>query len=406
MDFDELFALESIDQIVGNTPAMRSLAEYCIEVEKGGSPKPLMVYGPSGVGKSAAARLLAKSKGWNIVEKNASDYRDKDSISKLIASAATSRNLFGSRNVIIMDEIDELNAKFDKGAQAAISELVTKSKNPIIFIANDMWDQSISFLRGKTTPVQFKKLAKPEVALALKNLKARHKLDISDDFIEAIASRSEGDVRSAINDTIALLGARSENAMDSIGTRDKKYDIFKVLDSIFFSNTVAMPMKSISSSDVSMDMLINWIEENIPRRYYAQDMPGAFECLSKASEYLSKATRKQYYTYWRYASALMGSGVALSKSSYPKNFQRYEFPKSIKYLSQSRQERQSSSKVIAKLQRKIKTNRRTIRAVYLPLISSILSNEIKSGAKKSAVVESAMRTFGLDDKEAESLVAA
>jgi hypothetical protein len=91
--------------------------------------------------------------------------------------------------------------------------------------------------RGKTTPVQFKKLAKPEVALALKNLKARHKLDISDDFIEAIASRSEGDVRSAINDTIALLGARSENAMDSIGTRDKKYDIFKVLDSIFFSNT-------------------------------------------------------------------------------------------------------------------------------------------------------------------------
>ena len=118
---------ENLDSIKGNENAIAELRRFALSYKMGKHEKPLLVYGPTGTGKSAAVRLLAKENGWNIVELTASDYRDKNAIGGTMAAASQSRGLFGGRNLIMLDEIDELSSRFDKGASAAISELISGS---------------------------------------------------------------------------------------------------------------------------------------------------------------------------------------------------------------------------------------------------------------------------------------
>ncbi|MCL5102461.1 MAG: AAA family ATPase [Candidatus Marsarchaeota archaeon] len=238
---------EKLDDIKGNESAIAELRRFAMSFKLGKYERPLLVYGPTGIGKSSAVRMLAKENGWNVIELNASDYRDKESISKLLMAASQSRGLFGGRNMVLLDEVDELSARFDKGASSAITELITKSKNPIIMIANDMWDQKIAFLRNSTTPVEFKRPKQFVVEEVLKGVASEAGITPNADVITAIARRSGGDIRSAISDML-ILGNSPDEALDYIGLRDKKGYIFETLDRIFLSNTIAAPLRAITNS--------------------------------------------------------------------------------------------------------------------------------------------------------------
>ena len=199
--------VNSIDEIVGNRLQIEHLKAFAKDVNSGKTRKPLMIWGASGVGKTMAAHLLARWAGWNMVETNAGDYRGGDMINSRLSPSAGSRNLFGTRNALILDEIDELSGRFDKGAASALTKLINESKSPIIMIANNMWDQSISFLRGKTEPVQFRALTAAEVLNVIGRFADKNGIKISRKTMEEIAARSAGDARSAINDVVLMDGS-------------------------------------------------------------------------------------------------------------------------------------------------------------------------------------------------------
>ncbi len=389
---------ETLDKIKGNETAVAELRRFALSFRMGKHERPLLVYGPTGIGKSAAIRLLAKENGWNIIELSASDYRDKESISGMLTAASQSRGLFGGRNLIMLDEIDELSSRFDKGAAAAISDLVNKSKNPIILIANDMWDQKITFLRNITTPVEFKKPRQFVVEELLNDVAAEAGIKANKDVITAIARRSGGDVRSAISDML-ILGDAPDEALDYIGLRDRKGYIFETLDKIFLSNTIAAPLRAITNSEDTGDMLIKWVDQNIPKRYtYILDIATAYENLADASVYFSRAIRSQYYTYWRYMNVMMSSGVALSKSAYPQVKLRYEFPKAIKELSTTKNERSISTEIAKRLQRHIHESLSRIKEYYIPMLVSMVKNS--DDENTYAFLES---RYGLEQKQIEFL---
>ena len=389
---------EKLEDIKGNEEAIAELRRFALSFKLGKHERPLLVYGPTGIGKSSAAKLLAKENGWNVVELNASDYRDKDSISRLMTAASQARGLFGGRNMILLEEIDELSARFDKGASAAISELVSNSKNPIIMIANDMWDQKITFLRNLTAPVEFKKPKQFVVEEILKNVAKEAGINPNNDVIIAIARRSGGDIRSAISDML-ILGDAPDEALDYIGLRDKKGYIFETLDRIFLSNTIAAPLKAIANSENTGDMLIKWIDQNITKRYtHIYDIAVAYENLADATVYYTRAIRSQYYTYWRYMNVMMSSGVALSKSSYPQLKLRYEFPRTIKALSISKGDRSASSEIAKSMQKHIHESISCIKEHYIPMLREMLKDS------DDDEVESFLESrYGLEQKQIDYL---
>ncbi|MGC8694778.1 MAG: AAA family ATPase, partial [Candidatus Micrarchaeia archaeon] len=88
---------------------MAKLEQFAIECHSGKKPKPLIIYGPPGTGKTTAAHALAYSNGFELIELNASDYRDKEKLEKLLLPASTSQGLFKRKILILLDEIDELS---------------------------------------------------------------------------------------------------------------------------------------------------------------------------------------------------------------------------------------------------------------------------------------------------------
>ncbi len=402
-DFDATY-VDSLDGVVGNPLSIEYLKRYAADIEKGNSRKPVLLYGPSGTGKTLVVHMLAKWIGWNLVEMSASDYRDSAAIERRLHVSSGTRSLFGARNLLMLDEIDELSGRFDSGAPSSIGRLVSDSKSPVIFIANNMWDQSISFLRGKVDTVEFKKLSVLDIAKILGNAAQKLGVEANPKIIDAIASRSAGDGRSAINDFIVMIGS-DEQMLDSIGLRDRKADIFSVLDKIFGSNTYSAPLRAISTSDVDNDMMIKWIDENLPYRYsQVSDIKSGYSSLANATKFSNRASRRQYYTYWRYMNVMMSSGVALSKTTSVDNRRRYSFPKLISELSSTKAGRTAEVAIAKKLQKNIHHSIKEIRASVLPVMSLMASKAIEDGAEKEEVSDFFVARFGLTEKEADYIM--
>ncbi len=403
MDICELYSIDSADDIVGNVSSVVAVREFIRGFIGGRRSKPLMIFGPTGTGKTATVNSIARDESLNVIELNASDYRDSYTISSKITPALNTRPLFKRQNLIIFDEIDELSGRYDKGAAAVINNMIKDPRVPIIFIANDMWDQSITFLRGKTTPVEFKKPGRADISMLLRRLSDRHKIEVKDGVFDWIARMCDGDVRSAINDMYAMAGA-DETDVDVIGMRDKKSDIFTTMDRIFASHTVSGPMRATMYSDVEPSMLINWLEENIPNRYSdIGAITRAYRSLSYSSIFSSRASRSGYYTYWRYMSVLMSSGVALAKGDGYITTKRYSFPKVIKDLSANKSDRNILYAISEKMKRGIHSSTHGIMGSEMGVIKRIISASLISGTDKDTLYAFFASRFDLTEKEFEWL---
>ncbi len=397
-DINKFYILDSINDIIGNEAVIGTMRLFAGDINQKTKKRPLLLSGPPGTGKTKSVHLLAKQYNWNLIELNASDYRNSEAISKLVIAANT-RSIFGKINLIFFDEIDELIPKFDNGAAPELIKLINHSKMPIIFTANDRWNKNISFLRTKTEALEFKKLTEKEIIRVLEKivnrLELKKEFDIDKETFDYISKISNGDARSAINDLFTLLGL-PKNMVCNIGLRDKKSNIFEVLDKIFFSNTLTAPLIAISKINIDNNMLINWIEQNIPNKYINnEDRYNAFNMLSKASIFYSRAMRSRYFTYWKYMTIFMSSGIALSKKQYPSVIKRYEFPKLILELSSSKKERNIKYVIAEKLKKRIHLNKKRIMNEEIGLIAQI----INSYENKSEMVEFLTNKLKLDQKE-------
>ena len=120
-----------------------------------------LISGPPGIGKTSAARIVCAQLGYEIVEQNASDTRNKASLETSIKDLSTNKSLnyfsvagrkkeaentnslaaaigglATQKSVIIMDEVDGVGAG-DRGGTAALIKIIKESKTPIICICND-----------------------------------------------------------------------------------------------------------------------------------------------------------------------------------------------------------------------------------------------------------------------------
>ncbi len=378
MPLCEKYAPTTLLGIVGNTESINKIMEYGLKAQEGKKPRPLMIFGPPGTGKTAAAHALAYSHGFEILELDSSDTRSNDVLSRKMLPAASSSSLFGKKTLILLDEIDELSSSFDSGADKAILALIKTSKHPIIFIANDFWNQKIAFLREYVDKCEFKKLKPDEVLHLLKNVLKREGKEMDEQTLGNLVKRSNGDARSALNDLETMMDA-SPDSIDALGIRNRKTEIFNVLDKIFSSMRFEPARNSIMNADIEIEMLLNWISENIPNRYSAKEsLAGAFHNAAISSKFIGNAKRKNYYGYYRYASIHMSSGVALANEfGRTSSLKPYTFPARIKYMSMTKKDRNLSGQYISKLIYQLHAHKKDISEGYVPMLNMLVNMAMK-----------------------------
>ena len=137
------FAPQNFADFVGNVEIVEETRKWASVWNEGKKGKPLLFFGPTGTGKTQLAFLIAKEFDWELFELNASDFRSKDVIDRVVGIASQGASLYGKKRLILLDEVDGLQAR-DRGGAAAIAKIIKESSNPVILTANDIYkDQNL-----------------------------------------------------------------------------------------------------------------------------------------------------------------------------------------------------------------------------------------------------------------------
>ena len=377
----ETFNPKSTEEFIGNSEIVEAAMKWAEGWSKGHRQKPLFLWGQSGAGKTCLALLIAKLNNWDLFELNASDFRSKEIIEKLAGAAAMNASFSGNKRLVLFDEVDGLQSQ-DRGGAAAITQLLKESQNPVILTANDIYaDQKLTPIRNSCSILEFKKINYLSMAKRLREILAEQKIDFDEDAVKELAKNSAGDFRAALLDLQAL-SAEGKITMEnvaSLGYRERQEKIFSVLKQVFSGTSYQEIRKSIFASDLSNDMIFNWIDENIPRQLSPKDIPGAFQWLSKADVFNGRIMRRQHYGFLRYSSELMGAGIAFSKTEKQHSYTPYQFPLLLSMLSRSKPLRQMKKGLGLKIGQQMHSSSREVISKDMPFLK-IIANEGENAA--------------------------
>ena len=372
-----------VGMLVGNPTAFSRAREWAKLWAAGTAQKPLMVHGPTGVGKTALAHAIAAEFNWDIFEFNASDLRDEESVSSLLANSTQSSSLFGGLRLILVDDVDSLSGRNDRGGMGAISKVLQAARQPVILTATDYWGKSIQPLRAHCEPLELRHVQAGTIANLLKKLAASEKLTLTQEQIEKIASAAGGDVRAALND---LQGG------NTAATRDSEKNIFEVVRTIFKSEKYGESRAAAFSSDTERDMLKWWISSNLPLEYDRPfDLAEAYNSLSRADVFDGRISRTQYWGYLRYSTDHLSAGVSTAKTAPYHKYTQLSFPGYIQQMGSSKSGRQGRKAVLKKISVVCHCSLSQA-ATYLPQIEIV--------AKKTPTE---LSQFGFDEDDIEFL---
>lgn len=376
----------SLSEVVGNEEAIQRLLSWVKSWDKG-VPKrrAAFLYGPPGIGKTVAVEALANDLDMELVERNASDHRTEEAVQKFAGLASQSGTLFGKKRLILFDEVDGITGREDRGGVGAITQIAKAALVPIILTANNAYDQRLGSLRYYCEAIEFKKPAAGAVMKHLKRICDREGIKADETALKFIAQRSEGDVRSAVNDLQALAQGKPTLTYDDVSWlayRDRKEAIFNILRMIFYGKSADQAKRAVDMADVDPDMLFEWIYENMPHHLRdPHDLANAMNSLATADLYRGRIARTQNWAFTRYVIDFMTAGVAMAREkTQPAGFVPLKFPERIKLLSQTRAERQMKTAIGAKIKKKCHTSTRAATRDILPYIRIIFEDNAENAA--------------------------
>ena len=189
----------------------RTLAEVCGQqhllgpgrvfrkaIESGRVPN-MIFYGPSGVGKTTVARIIAENSGMRLHKLNGTSAGTGD-IKAVMAEIGT----FQSRNglLLYLDEIQYLNKKQQQSLlefmeNGKITLIASTTENPFFYVYNALLSRSTVFEFKALTPEET--VPAVERALALQQQRSSLPLSWEEEVPRLIAAGCGGDVRKAVN---------------------------------------------------------------------------------------------------------------------------------------------------------------------------------------------------------------
>lgn len=378
----EKYRPKRVAEVVGNRESVETFVKWMREWELGKIPekRAVLLYGPAGVGKTSLVLAYGREHGYDVVEVNASDWRDEARMKSVVGESSLQATLDGStKKIILVDEVDGVAGREDAGGIAALSRIISETRVPIALVANNPWDQRLAPVREKCLMLEFRRLKKSEIVKRLREIAQAEGVKVSDVILEKLAERSEGDLRSAINDFQAIAGGRKvvdEQALAALGSRNRVREIFDALRMIFNAKSIRGARAALEGLEVDLDMVYTWILDNAPSQIPdPNDLAGAFEALAKADLILARVNRKQEWKLMRYAIPVMTGGVAMARRHKPAGFVKFSFPQRIRLLQSTSAEREVRRSIAQKIAAKLHLSTAKAMTQMLPYISFIVSHD-------------------------------
>lgn len=369
--FLEKYKPKNLNEMIGQKKQIETLRESLIN-----NPlQPIFIYGESGIGKTLAVELIAKELNLSIYHTDASDIRGKEAITNLAQVAYAKSNIFGQKRLILLDEIDALEDKRgreDAGGFSEILKIIDKTNQPIVFIANDAYEnKKLRPIFNKSLQIRFDLPNKISILKFAKEICDKEEKDYDLMSLKTLVENTKNDIRALLLDldTLCNFDKITLEDIDSLGDRKRDEDVFKVLGKIFYPRGFLETKNAINDLSIDWELLFAWLEENIPRRYKNPvNLHQGMEALSRADIFKGRI-KSTNWILLKYIFHYLTVGVAYAKTEKEVGgFSPFVFPSLLKKLSSNKKERVLLDNIVLKMQEKIHASKHIIKRDYIPFL--------------------------------------
>lgn len=171
----------------------------------------VMIHGPPGIGKTTAAHLIARLEGYDVVEANASDTRNKKLLEEGLTGVLDTTSIQGyfsgagkrvdpekKKLVLIMDEVDGMSAG-DRGGVGALASVAKKTQIPLILICNDRRLPKMKPFDHIVYELPFRRPTPDQIRARLTTICYREGLKIPPPVLDSLIEGTGSDIRQVIN---------------------------------------------------------------------------------------------------------------------------------------------------------------------------------------------------------------
>ncbi|MHA1156061.1 MAG: replication factor C large subunit [Candidatus Heimdallarchaeota archaeon] len=399
----ESFRPTNLGQVVGNEDAVEALKDWFDSWSPTAKKKVAILHGPAGTGKTSSVIALANERQYELVEMNASDSRNKAAIMRLAGSSAREGTLVDGakgKRILLIDEVDGLAGREDRGGVKSLIDVIREAAVPIICTANEAYSPKLKALRKIAKVIAYRPVHPEYIFKILKKIARKEKITIPEDSLQFLANNAGGDMRSAINDFQGMVLQLKSGKVTDIELlkpyRDQTKNLQSALTELFNANDYLKGKKAIDGLKIKYDELLLWVFENAYIHTSDENLAEVYTTLADADLYLGRIMRRQSWGLLKYFFDLVSGGVAVAIDK-PKKSTQHVFPQKIAMYAQTMFTRAITKSISSSLAEKIHVSQRAARTDSLYLVQQVLNNNVGDAAKMVDWLE-------LDDNQVKSLL--
>jgi replication factor C large subunit len=392
-----------VQEMVGNEDARLAALKWLGNWVSGS--KPLLLVGPPGTGKTTLVHVLARQFDYHLVEMNASDTRNKDSIREMLLPALqNTSNLFGKKIMLFLDEVDGISGREDSGGLDALVDLMKEPTVPVIMAANAK-STKIKELAKACKAVEFSPVPPRLLMLYLDHVLRSEGAKLGPGDKISIINNSRGDIRSMLNSAQSRAAGYSTVSNSDI----VDIDITSAVNGYFNASTLEQATRFIAKADASYadprygmstedrrrDMLQALFSSIVSSHIEPSDLAYLLDVLSKADMLVGRANAKREWRLLRYVSSIIAAGLYEKSRQKGIKYSQYQMPWPMMGPIFARS--QSTRKILGELAPALHTSKSSAGSFALPYFLRMLIDE------KVDPVEFATDNFG-DESVGESIV--
>lgn len=340
----EKYRVKKFEDIRGQDLAVQEVKGFFKMFPK---KRALILNGPVGTGKTSIALALANEFKLELFELNASDLRNRESLEEVLKPSLEQQSLFNKGKIILMDEADGITAN-DRGGLPELIALIAKTQYPIIVTANDIWQKKFSLLRQKCQIVNLKELRESDIKQMIIDILHKEKKRIRIETLNLISKQARGDVRAAMNDLQSILELGEDAFVEELSLREKQNSVFDAIKKVFQGAIGEDTLKIFDETDMQLDEIMLWIEENIASEYQGEALAKAFDALSIADVFKGRIYRQQHWRFLVYENFFLTAGISSASKIKNSRFVSYKKPSRILQIWLANQKNAKSKSIVEK----------------------------------------------------------
>jgi len=363
MSWADRYRPKSVSELIISVSSLEKISQW-LDQWKEGVPlkKALVLYGPPGVGKTSAALAIAHDLGYPVVEMNASDQRNRDSMKSVALMAALYQDISsnfgipGQKKIILIDEADSIfegrssETGGDTGGLSELLKVIQRTSNPIIITMNNYYEfrrkgagkgildssLAIEFVPYKRRNDTDHKAFKLKLNRKIYDILQAEGVKVDQRSVNEIIEKNGTDIRSILNDVESL---RDGSASSGISMRDSQTSIYNVMQDTFRSGDYTKVLRDLYDKDFQTEDYLMWIDKNLPHECVNEnDLMESFDLISDADIFIGRVMKKQHFAFKGYAEEI-AAGVSFKIKDKNRHYVKYEFPSYIMQMSRLRERR-------------------------------------------------------------------